>query len=73
MGADRIKVLCADGKERNARIPGKMKKRVWIREGDVLIVRLWDFQPANADVVWRYMPPQTERLKRMGLLKALPV
>jgi translation initiation factor 1A len=73
MGGDQIKALCADGQERSCRIPGKMRKRVWIREGDVIIIKLWDFQPSKADVVWRYLGFQVERLKRMGVVKNLPI
>lgn len=72
-GTDQIAAACEDGKERKCRIPGKLKKKVWMREGDVVIVRLWDFQPIKADVVWRYLPIQTEKLKRMHLLEKLPI
>ena len=44
LGADRIMVKCQDGKERLCRIRGKLKRRVWIREGDVVLVSPWDFQ-----------------------------
>ncbi|MEK6821302.1 MAG: translation initiation factor eIF-1A [archaeon] len=72
-GTDQIAAMCEDGIERHCRIPGKLKKRVWMREGDVIIVRLWDFQPIKGDVVWRYLPIQTDKLKRKGLLEKLPV
>jgi translation initiation factor 1A len=72
-GSDQIAAKCEDGIERKCRIPGKLKKRVWMREGDVIIVKLWDFQPSKADVVWRFLPAQTERLKRMRLLEKLPI
>jgi translation initiation factor 1A len=73
MGANQIMVLCDDGKERNIRIPGKLKKKVWVRENDIVIVKLWDFQPSKGDLAWRYMGNQVEWLKRKGLLKNLPV
>ena len=73
MGGNQIKILCADGVERMCRIPGKMRKRTWMRERDVVIVRLWDFQPIKADVVWRYIGFQVEHLKKKGFLKDLPV
>ena len=44
LGASRIKIMCADGKSRMGRIPGKIRKRMWIREGDLLILRPWEFQ-----------------------------
>jgi len=55
LGFDRIKVRCQDGHERLCRIRGKMKRRVWIREGDVVLVSPWDFQSdTRGDVIWRY-------------------
>ncbi|HIH10158.1 MAG TPA: translation initiation factor eIF-1A [Candidatus Diapherotrites archaeon] len=72
-GSDQVKVACNDGKERQCRIPGKLKKRVWIRQNDIVIIKLWDFQPSKADIVWRFFGHQTEYLKREGRLKGLPV
>ena len=69
LGSNRLRVRGLDGKVRMGRIPGKMKKRIWIREGDVVIVVPWSFQDAKADVVWRYTGPQVDWLKRKGYLK----
>ncbi len=69
LGAGHIKVRCEDGKERMARIPGKMRKKIWIREGDVVIIVPWDFQDERADVIWRYTNPQVEWLESRGYLK----
>ena len=44
LGAERITVKCQDGKERMCRVRGKLKRRVWIREGDIVLVSPWDFQ-----------------------------
>jgi translation initiation factor 1A len=69
LGFDRIQVKCQDGKERLCRIRGKMKRRVWIREGDIVIVAPWDFQTdTRGDVVWRYTHGQADTLRRKGLL-----
>jgi translation initiation factor 1A len=69
LGSNRIKVRGLDGVTRMARIPGKMKKRIWIREGDVVIIVPWDFQKEKADVIWRYTGPQVDWLQRKGFLK----
>ncbi len=69
LGSNRIKVRGLDGVTRMARIPGKMKKRIWIREGDVVIIIPWAFQNEKADVVWRYTGPQVDWLQRKGFLK----
>lgn len=69
LGFDRILVRCQDGHERLCRIRGKMKRRVWIREGDVVLVSPWDFQvDKRGDVIWRYTRAQAEILRRKGLL-----
>ncbi len=69
LGADRIIVKCQDGKERLCRIRGKLKKRVWIRDGDVILVSPWDFQSdARGDIFWRYRKNQTDWLRQRGYL-----
>lgn len=70
LGFDRILVKCQDGHERLCRIRGKMKRRVWIREGDVVLVSPWDFQSdTRGDLIWRYTRAQSEMLRKKGLLK----
>lgn len=62
LGAEHIVVLCTDGKQRVARIPGRMRKKVWIREGDVVLVAPWDFQPDKGDIVYKYMHDEIRKL-----------
>ena len=71
LGGDQLKAFCEDGKERVIRIPGKMRKSVWIRENDIIIVKLWDFQPSKGDVVWRYQGFQINYLEKNGHLQKL--
>jgi translation initiation factor 1A len=69
LGYDRIMVKCQDGKERLCRIRGKMKRRVWIRDGDIVVISPWDFQSdKRGDVTWRYTRAQAEILRKKGLL-----
>ncbi len=70
IGADHLLIRCLDDPEkvRKARIPGRMRRRVWIREGDVVIAAVWDFQPDKADVVYRYQRDELKRLLAKGLL-----
>ena len=70
LGFDRILVRCQDGKERLCRIRGKMKRRMWIRQGDIVLVSPWDFQSdKRGDIIWRYKRNQAEWLRRKGYLK----
>ena len=68
LGGRRVTVLCADGETRMARIPGKMRRRQWVREGDLIIVWPWDFQDSKADVKHRYTKTQALYLSRKGAL-----
>ena len=69
LGFDRVLVKCQDGNERLCRIRGKMKRRVWIREGDVVLISPWDFQSdKRGDVTWRYTKAQAELLRKNGYL-----
>ncbi len=68
LGGRRIRAICADGEERITRIPGKMRRRQWVREGDLIIIQPWDFQPSKADVKMRYSKTQALYLSRKGVL-----
>ena len=68
LGGRRVRVVCADGETRLARIPGKMRRRQWVREGDLIVVQPWDFQDSKADVKKRYSKTQSLYLSRKGVL-----
>ena len=68
LGASKIKVMCEDGKSRMARIPGRMKRRMWIRVGDLLIIKPWEFQNDKADIIWRYTKTQANYLSRKHMI-----
>ena len=65
-GGSRLQLICEDGERRMGRIPGKLRRRMWVRENDLLIVVPWSFQDSKADVKFRYTPTQTSNLKRLG-------
>ena len=70
LGSDKLRVQCEDGKERMARIPGKLRKRVWIRVGDLILVEPWKVQSdTRCDVKWRYSPTQAKWIRSKGFLK----
>lgn len=69
LGYDRVLVKCEDGHERLCRIRGKMKRRVWIRVGDIVLVSPWEFQSdKRGDIFWRYTRSQAEWLRKNGYL-----
>jgi translation initiation factor 1A len=71
LGYDRLLVKCTDGHERVCRIRGKMKRRVWIKVSDVVLVAPWDFQfESRGDILWRYTESQAQWLRGHGYLAA---
>jgi len=70
LGANKLRVRCQDDKMRLCRIPGKLRKSMWIKENDVVLVKPWDIQKdTNGDIVIRYTQTQVSVLKRKGILK----
>lgn len=68
VGAEHLIARCADGKSRMCRIPGRFKRRMWIREGDVILVVPWEFDDKKADVVHRYFPDEARQLVEKGVV-----
>jgi translation initiation factor 1A len=69
LGNGRLMVKCQDGHVRLCRIRGKMKRRVWIRLGDVVLVSPWDFQSdTRGDIFYRYRRNQVALLREKGIL-----
>ena len=68
MGGSRVRVQCMDGKIRLCRIRGKIVKRLWVREEDVVLVSPWPFQDDRGDIVHRYTRAQAAWLEKNGYL-----
>ncbi|MBR9692813.1 translation initiation factor eIF-1A [Candidatus Woesearchaeota archaeon] len=72
LGGSRCKVRCLDGKTRNCRIPGRLKRRLWVREGDIVLVEPWEFEgDKKGDLIFKYRPVQTKWLRAQGHLDKL--
>ncbi len=70
LGGSRFRVECTDGNERICRVPGRSKRRMYVRMGDVIIVKPWSLEgDIKADIVWRYKPAQISWLTNKGFLK----
>ena len=72
LGASRCDVRCMDGKSRNCRIPGRLKRKLWVREGDIVLVEPWEFGgDEKGDIIFKYRPNQVKWLENKGYLKQL--
>ncbi|VVB84022.1 Translation initiation factor 1A [uncultured archaeon] len=68
-GGNKMMVKCLDGKTRNCRVPGRLKRKLWLRPKDVVIVELWELDKDKGDIILKYKPNQVEWLKRQGYLE----
>ena len=70
LGGNKVSVECLDGKVRNCRVPGRLKRSLWLRPDDVVIIELWEFDKNKGDVIYKYKPSQIEWLKKHGYLQS---
>ncbi len=70
LGGSRMRVRCLDGKTRICRIPGRMKRKLWVREGDYLLIEPWELGGEDkGDVVFKYRYNQVDFLRKKGYIK----
>ena len=69
LGRNKMFVNCLDGKTRNCRVPGRLKRKLWLRPGDVVMVEPWELDKNKGDIILKYKPNQIEWLKKKGYLK----
>ncbi len=73
LGGSRMRVLCLDGKERICRIPGRLRRELWVREKDVVIVEPWELGGGEkGDIIFKYRSKaEVDFLKKRGYLKSI--
>ncbi len=69
LGYNKMYVRCQDNKVRIGRVPGKYSRRLWIREGDLVIIKMWEIEvDKKCDIIFRYRPAQRDWLDNNNLL-----
>merc|ERR1719228_1854181 len=58
--------MCFDSVKRLCHIRGKMRKRVWINQSDIVLLGLRDYQDSKADVILKYSAEEARNLKSYG-------
>lgn len=71
LGNGRCDIQCMDGKKRMCHICGKMRKRIWVMVGDIVLVSLRDFQDEKGDIILKYNADEAKQLKTYGELPDL--
>mmetsp|Transcript_14245 Transcript_14245/g.32789 ORF Transcript_14245/g.32789 Transcript_14245/m.32789 type:complete len:143 (-) Transcript_14245:929-1357(-) len=68
LGNGRCDTYCFDGVRRLCHIRGKMRKKVWINTGDIVLVSLRNFQDNKGDIIHKYSPDESRKLRAFGEL-----
>ena len=68
LGGSRMHIRKTDGSIILARVPGRMKKYLWIREGDIVLLEPWELDPDKADLIYKYKQTEIKILSKKGLL-----
>lgn len=71
LGGSRMNIKAMDGREILARVPGAKKKFLWIREGDIVLLKPWEFDKEKADLFYKYKPNEIKALEKKGMLSEL--
>lgn len=68
LGNGHVECTCFDNVVRLGNIRGKIRRRVWITLGDVVLVGLREYQDNKADVLHKYNPEEIKNLQNMNEL-----
>lgn len=68
LGGSRMNVRTAKGDDILARVPGRAKKFLWIREGDIVLLQPWELDETRADLIYKFKPNEVKVLEKKGLL-----
>ena len=66
LGNCRCEIKCSDGVKRLGHIRGKMRKRVWVNTGDIILASLRDYQDGKCDIIVKYNLSEINKLKSYG-------
>ena len=69
LGGNKMMVNCSDGKLRNCRVPGRLRRKLWLHPDDVVIIQPWELDKNKGDVIFKYRPNQVAWLRKKGYLK----
>ncbi len=70
LGGNKMEIRATDGKSRNGRVPGRFRRKFWLRPGDFVIIQIWESDDSKADIVYQYRGGQIGQLRKKGLLNS---
>ena len=70
-GGNRMEIQTTDGKTRNCRVPGRYKRRLWLRPRDVVIIVPWVDDDSKGDIIFKYHKSAAAQLRKRGILDSI--
>ncbi|MBD3262983.1 translation initiation factor IF-1A [Candidatus Woesearchaeota archaeon] len=72
LGYGKSKIICTDGKTRICKVPGHLKRYLWVRPNNIVLVEPWELEgDKKGNIIYRYNKNQENWLKKKGYLKGL--
>jgi len=71
LGGNKMEVLTTDGKTRNCRVPGRYKRRLWLRPKDIIMIVPWELDINKGDIIYKYRSSEINQLRKRGLIDTL--
>jgi translation initiation factor 1A len=73
LGGNRMDIKTTDGKTRNCRVPGRYRRRLWLRPKNYVIIVPWEFDDAKGDIIYKYNNSEVNQLKKKKMLDSLNI
>ena len=71
LGGNKMEVKTTDGKIRNCRVPGRYKRKLWLRPKNIVLIIPWEFDDSKGDIIYKYTSSEINQLRKRGLLELL--
>lgn len=71
LGGNRMDIKTTDGKIRNCRVPGRYRRRLWLRPKDIVMIVPDEFNDGKGDIIYKYRPAEVKQLRKKGILDSI--
>lgn len=71
LGGKRMSIKTTDNKIRNCRVPGRFRRKFWLRPGNFVMIEPWPDDDDKGDIIYQYRPGEIIQLKKQGIADSL--
>jgi len=70
-GGNRMEIKATDGKTRNCKVPGRYRRRLWLRPKDIVLITPWEYDDSKGEIIYKYPRAAINQLRKKGILNSL--